>query len=65
MQRGVYRARENPRVERREIILAPHYNFDLQMTYRNRHAWRSNTSATALMDVLREVVELDGSSKVH
>ena len=39
------------------------YNFDLQKTHRNRHTWRSNKSAAALMDVLREVVEIDPSGK--
>ncbi len=35
------------------------YNFDRQKTYRNRHAQRSKKSATALLDVLHEVVDRD------
>jgi predicted amidohydrolase len=33
------------------------YNLDLDKKYRNRHAWRSAKSASALMDVLETAVE--------
>jgi predicted amidohydrolase len=39
------------------------YNLDLKKQHRSRHNWRSAKSATQLLDVLREALELHESSR--